>query len=618
MFQKFNTSEFLREQLKTSSFEESLKILFNRSRNAFLRFIKESYEDFKEDYNKILNKIGQEDLKYVSLYISGKFHKCPECGKYSKHICCSKECSKKHNYNLKLFNELLEKNDFETSLRLLHQKVGANRFTADVNRFYPIFKSQFDELLEKIGSNDTRFISLYIEDKLTKCKACGKTIVKPRVYCSSKCFGKDFDYSSVPKDYKAIGQKISKSLLSRTEEQVQDQIEKIRKTKLERYGNPGFTNPEKSKQTCLEKYGVSSYCKTNEFKKRLTNAAIQKYKHPEDFNKEYIETHFIDEKGFLMVQECSEHFGIDRTTSYFRVKLLGVDFKYRTGRSDAEETLFKWIPVENKIHNTRKIIYPKELDIFLPDYNLGIEYNGVYWHSFYEPDYHQEKTLMCIEKGIKLFQIFETDNLEIWKSMILNALGKNEKIFARKCIIKHLESKETMEFLNENHLQGSCGSSIRLGLFYNDKLVQVMTFGKPRFSKKYDFELLRFCTLRGYNVVGGASKLFKFFKDNYKGSVVSYCNLRYSNGDLYKKLGFTQVSLNKPSYFYVKNYEVLTRYQCQKHKLKNLLESFDPSLTESENMQNNGYLKIYDAGSLTFSINCGVNSFESVISSSAD
>lgn len=612
MFKKFNPSEFLREQLKTLSFEESLRVLSNRSKNAFLRFIKESYNDFKEDYDRILEELNQTSLEYISLYINGKYHKCPECGKYCKHICCSKECSKKHNYNLKLFNELLEKNDFETSLRLLHQKVGANRFTADVNRFYSEYKTQFDELLEKIGSNDTRFISLYIEDKLTKCKACGKTIVKPRVYCSSKCYGEDFDYSSVPKDYKAIGQKISKSLLERTKEQKKDQLEKIKKTKKERYGNPGFTNPEKSKQTCLERYEVSSYCKTDEFKKRLTKNAILKYKNIEDFSKEYIETHFIDGQGYLRIQQCAEHFGIDVSTMYKRIKNFGIAFRFRKGRSEAEESLFKWIPVENKIHNTRNVIYPKELDIFLPEYNLGIEYNGVYWHSLYEPNYHQEKTLMCIKKGIKLFQVFETDNLEIWRSMILNALGKNEKIFARKCAIKHLESKETMEFLNENHLQGSCGSKIRLGLFYNDKLVQVMTFGKPRFSKKYDFELLRFCTLRGYNVVGGASKLFKFFKDNYKGSVVSYCNLRYSNGNLYRQLGFTQVSLNKPSYFYVKNYEVLTRYQCQKHKLKTLLENFDSSLTESENMLNNGYVKVFDSGSLTFSINCGV------ISSSAD
>jgi hypothetical protein len=184
--------------------------------------------------------------------------------------------------------------------------------------------------------------------------------------------------------------------------------------------------------------------------------------------------------------------------------------------------------------------------------------------------------------------------------MILNSLGKSTKIYARNCEIRQVSSKEASSFLDENHIQGKCGSNIRLGLFYNDNLVQIMTFGKPRFNKKYDFELLRLCSLRGYCVVGGASKLFKFFRENFKGSVITYCNLRYSYGNIYKNLGFAQLSINEPSYFYCKNFEVLSRYQCQKHKLKNFLENFDENLTESENMINNGYLKVFDSGSITF------------------
>ena len=586
MFQKFNPSKFIEENLKSHTFEEVLDLLYKKAKNSFLRFIKESYCDFKDNYDEILTKLNSSDLEYVSLYIRGKLNKCPVCGKYfeGKHNkCCSKECSMKFNYGLERFTNILDKtNNFEESLRELHREEGPNKFSADMNSIYPYFKQQFDGLLKKIGSDDLRFINLYIQDKLSKCKVCGKVTVKPRIFCCAKCYGQGFDYNEINKnkDYTKIGQRISEVKLNRTEKEKQEHLEKIRKTKLERYG-------------------CSSYCKTSKFKERLTKSAISKYKHSENFNKEYIEANFIEDE-FLKIHECSEYFGVSPSVIYKRIKNLGIEFKFRTGSSDAENSLFSWIPVENKIHNSRGIIPPKELDIFIPDYNLAIEYNGNYWHSFYKPNYHKEKTLLCLEKGIKLFQIFETDNLEIWKSMILNSLEKSTKIYARNCEIRQVSSKEASSFLDENHIQGKCGSNIRLGLFYNDNLVQIMTFGKPRFNKKYDFELLRLCSLRGYCVVGGASKLFKFFRENFKGSVITYCNLRYSYGSIYKTLGFTQLSINEPSYFYSKNFEVLSRYQCQKHKLKNFLENFDENLTESENMINNGYLKVFDSGSITF------------------
>lgn len=602
MFQKLNVTEYIKEHLKTLSFQDSLRELKNKTKGNFTRLIQQAYNDFKPELDEIFSELKQTDFKYIGLYIQGKLKKCPECGKFSENTCCSRECYLKHNYALDAFSEILKEHSFEDSLRIFHKQVGANFFTVYVNKIYPHFKSEFDELLKKIGSKDTRFISLFIEDKLSKCKVCGKTIVKPRIYCGVKCYVKGTDYAEIVsrRDYVETGRKISKTLLSRTDEERKNQLLKSRKTKLERYGNPGFTNPEKMKQTCFERYSETSYCKTDEFKKMLTVTAIKKYKHCEDFTKEYFEEHFIDSNGFLKINECSEYFNVDKGTIYKKLKFLNVEFKLSKGRSIAEKQLFEWIPIENKIHNDRTILNPKELDMVIPDYNLAIEYNGVFWHSLCGPDYHQKKTLDCLEKGLKLFQIFETDNIEIWKSMILNALGKSKKIFARKCVLKQISSKESSEFLNANHLQGSCGSSIRLGLYYNNELVQLMTFGKPRFNKNFDYELLRFCTLRGHCVIGGASKIFNYFRKNFKGSVISYCNLRYSNGNIYKQLGFTQVSINKPSYFYVKNCNVLSRYQCQKHKLKNLLENFDPNLTETENMQDNGYVKVYDSGSITY------------------
>ena len=127
-----------------------------------------------------------------------------------------------------------------------------------------------------------------------------------------------------------------------------------------------------------------------------------------------------------------------------------------------------------------------------------------------------------------------------------------------------------------------------------------MIFGKPRFNKKYDYELIRFCSKMNINVVGAASKLFKHFKINYNGSIISYANRRFSNGNLYETLGFTKIDETKPNYFYIKGKTLLSRNKCQKHKLKNLLDNFDENLSEHENMLNNGYLKVYDCGNLVF------------------
>ena len=286
------------------------------------------------------------------------------------------------------------------------------------------------------------------------------------------------------------------------------------------------------------------------------------------------------------------------------------------GYSETEKELVGFIKsLTNKqvIENDRNLLNPLELDIVLPDFKLAIEYDGIYWHSniFKERGYHLDKTKKCLEKGYTLFTIFETDDLDIWKSMISNKLGLNAKIYARKCLIKELEYKEIKDFLIENHLQGVCPSKINLGLFYNDELVQVMTFGKSRFNKKYDYELLRLCSKKFYSVIGGASKLFKYFTQKYKGSIISYANRRFSNGNIYKQLGLEFINETAPNYFYLVNHKLETRIKFQKHKLKNILSNFDEKLTEQENMSNNGFKWIYDCGNFTFGrVKCAKSKIE--------
>ena len=123
-------------------------------------------------------------------------------------------------------------------------------------------------------------------------------------------------------------------------------------------------------------------------------------------------------------------------------------------------------------------------------------------------------------------------------------------------------------------------------------------YGKPRYNKKYDIEILRFCNKLNTIVVGGLSKLTKVLKE--RGTIITYCDLRYSDGSSYTKSGYVQISQSKPGYYYLKNNTRYSRINFQKYKLNNLLEHFDPHITEWENMQLNGYDRIWDCGNLVF------------------
>lgn len=248
----------------------------------------------------------------------------------------------------------------------------------------------------------------------------------------------------------------------------------------------------------------------------------------------------------------------------------------------------------------RSILEGKELDIVLPDLGLCIEFNGTYWHKedIVGKTYHLEKTEKVEAFGYQLIHIMEDvwkNKEEIVKSRLKSFLGISTKLYARNCIISEVPNAEATKFLEDNHLQGSVPASTKLGLYYLGNLVTLMTLGTPRFNLSYDFELLRFCTIQGITVVGGASRLLsQFLKDHKGSSIISYADRRWSQGNVYKKLGFTFIEYSSPSYRYYKGTKSLSRYECQKHKLVEL--GFDTTSTETEIMKQRGYHKVYDCG----------------------
>ena len=252
------------------------------------------------------------------------------------------------------------------------------------------------------------------------------------------------------------------------------------------------------------------------------------------------------------------------------------------------------IKVSDKI-----ILGGKHLDIYLPDINLAIEFDGLYWHSelFKVNNYHLNKTLECQKQGIQLIHIFEDEWLfksDIVKSMLKNKLGLTEnKIFGRKCIIKEVNIKESKIFLDNNHIQGNVGSTIKLGLYYNNELVSLMCFTFKNMNGEYD--LVRFCNKINTNIIGGASKLFKYFIKTYKPTtVISFSDLRWSIGDLYNKLGFKLTKVIQPSYWYIINTERFHKFNFRKNR--KFLKSLDNTKSEHQIMLDNKIYRIYDCG----------------------
>lgn len=401
--------------------------------------------------------------------------------------------------------------------------------------------------------------------------------------------------------------------------QKEEFFQKVKTTKKERYGDDNYNNIEKAKRTCIEKYGVYNPLKCKEIKNRV--ADTNQKKHFEFliefcknknitplFNKDEYTGYDFCKKYKFKCNKCSREF----ITDIYKPNHIFCEGCNPTDKDTIENELFLFInsivpPNITIKRNDRTVLYGKEIDIYIPFKNIAFELNGLYWHSEnnrgVNKQYHYNKYKSCMYHKIRLIHIFENEwneRKDIVKSIIKHSLGiVDRRIFARNCIIKPLNSKETDIFLRYNHLQGEDNSSIRYGLFFEEELVSVMTMGVSRFDKKIQYEMYRYCNKINTSVVGGASKLFSnFIKQHNPDSIISYNDIRYFDGKVYQELGFNFVRNTPPNYWYIsKDYKKLyNRINFQKHRLPFLLDKFDPNLTEWENMKNNGFDRIWDCG----------------------
>lgn len=416
-----------------------------------------------------------------------------------------------------------------------------------------------------------------------------------------------------------------------TSKEVKD---KVIKTNIERFGavNP-LSNKDirdKAKNTMLKRYGKDNFAKTDLYLEKVTKTCQRKYnknyyletnalenKIDELKSKESLEKYLLSFNRKLHYIEVAKNLNISYTSAINYIRKYNLDNLVNRKSSYLEdyfEDRLKSITV-NYIKHSKSIIPSMEIDFYLPDIRLGIEINDIATHnstcSFLEinpkhPLYHYSKTKSAIENNIRLINIseielFDEDKLNIILDIIKNYYISN-KVYARNCTIKEVDIKEVKEFLNKNHLQGYSNSTINLGLYSCDNLIEVMTFGKPRFNKKYEYELIRLCTKRGYKVIGGTEKLFKYFLNNYKPkTIISYCDISKFTGDVYAKLGFILEEYTYPNYIWTNYKNIYTRYKTQRSKLDKLFnKEFDKNLSESDIMESMGYLKVYDSGNAKY------------------
>lgn len=539
-----------------------------------------------------------------------------------------------------------------------HFDVSQNTITNKVKKYWG----------KNLGSVRKR---IYFENhKFGSCKVCGEPLKKIQdQFCSNKCKFSDGEYNESRKptiqndenkkavckkcgyetdDYNNVAGTLTKH---RNGEHPDEDVENLyrieEKKEVEYLECPECdwkTSDIKNKSGSLTKhvknkhgYSLDDLLTVYPKYQDLFKMWNRKQQRREDFNDDsaYVRCKICDEKLRMITNSHCRNHGITQTeykeqhgkiVSQKTSSVLRELYDKSLGKcgakfiSNGENEIFDFLKngcgIDNIKQNERSLIYPQEIDLYLPDYNFAIEFDGIYWHSENaggkSKTYHLNKTEKCEEKGIHLIHVFEDewrDHREIVKSRIKYILNvhKGKRVYARNCDVEKITPHQKNNFLNENHIQGEDRSSVKLGMFHEDRLVTVMTFSKPRAFQsaeygKFTWEISRFASDRQRVVVGAFGKLFKSFQRLYDpNSVISYADRRYTfkPSNVYKNYGFSLESDGTPNYWY-------TDYIGRKHRFNftksRIVERFggDPDLTEWENMLKMGYDRIWDCGNLKY------------------
>ena len=411
---------------------------------------------------------------------------------------------------------------------------------------------------------------------------------------------------------------------------------RAQETCLSKYGNTCFLQSEQGKKAYQDamksRYGVSYFAQSKDWKqaRMLDPSKIDNLMKFRENPSEFISKQFTEKPS---LKELSSMLGIHENSVGQLIIEFGLQNKVRYVYSVMEEEVAGFIySLDSKIYierNTHSVITPLELDLYIPEYHLGIECNPTSTHNSsvdaftgkndtaLKYNYHKNKTDLCEETGVQLFHIFGyewTHSKRIIQSMIRNLIRKNNcKLYARNLDIREVSSPKANDFLENNHRQGRSTASVRLGLYNDNELVSLMTFGHSRstigssddFKSSEDWELVRFCNKINTSVIGGASKLFSYFVRTYNpNSIISYSDRAHTSGGLYEVLEFKPLRISEPGYVWVdlKTDRAYHRINAQKRNISKFLkeDNIDLSKTEKQIMEEHGFVQVFDSGSITW------------------
>ena len=397
----------------------------------------------------------------------------------------------------------------------------------------------------------------------------------------------------------------------------------IKSNKIKLSINNGMKNKDvvnSIRNQCLEDYGVDWHSKRKDVQQKMKEASIAIYGVSNHSQLHYsLETwkYLTDYESLkslfdeLSINEISTKLNVSETTVLKHLRILGIRLPTEI---IPEKQIYNFLVSHgfNDFIKTRKVLPSgKEIDLYSPSLQIGIEYCGLYWHSekYSKSTNHRNKWLECKEQNIRLISIFEDEwilNRKIVEARLLHKLKKQPvSIGARSLVIKKITQIISDKFLSQYHLSGPARATLHYGAFdKNDNIRAVMSFSRHRKLHKplidYDWEMVRFSTDLSH-IPGIASKLFsKFVKDINPISVLSYADLRYSEGDYLANLGFTRYEDTGAGYWYFSlcnpEFKRFHRLFFTKKEFLKKYPALDPTLTEYEMARNAGFERIWDCG----------------------
>ena len=484
-----------------------------------------------------------------------------------------------------------------------------------------------------------------------------------KFFCSRQCSGK---YNMSSDNIKIRNEHSAQTKLERYGSSTYNNRGKAKETVRELYGTDNIFQvnqiKEKSKQTKLEKYGDINYNNRDKFRETVQNMSKEQkeaWKVNRSNSMKFIINNRTEDDWKEIKRKLSKSNSIawGNMSDTKREKIKSTMSKSQTERwsnmsLDKKQKLFKKyrftmlnkygsefnftrkeiqdksrlnnghtiskvnINFKNMIKSETGIDFILEKDGYDLVYNdIAIDINPTFSHnnllSFafatrrstennpIPEDYHYKRYLKSIEMGYHLINVFDWDNID----KIIYTIQDKETLYARNLTIKEVSKDECNSFLNEFHLQNTCqGQTIKIGLYKDDQLIQIMTFGKPRYNKNCEYELLRLCTHKDYKVVGGAERLFKHFLNTYNpSSIVSYCDLSKFTGKVYTDLGFKLNSKPRPSKHWSKGKMHITDNFLRQRGYDQIFNTNYGKGTDNELLMiQNGWLPVYDCGQATY------------------